>query len=370
MGVRSDLFEAAVWTMRRLWPVRRRQAVRSIFVLRNNDLGDVVVMTPLFEALRRAYPEARIVAGVLSGSRAILEANPYLDEVVACNAPWCNHRVGRNNLGQALRYIFFSREARGLAAERFDVGIDLFGNGFGSMLLLRMGIPIRLGRRGWAGGHSGATACLDYDASASVAKSSLDFLRLLQPEADFDIALKPQLFLRQAERDEAERFWREYELREGKRRPRVIYAPGAGFRQKQWPIERFAELARRLEGEVNACVLGSCGDAAMGEAIAKGVLHVRNRCGTATIRQSMALIATADLVLCHGSFVMHVAPAFDRPAILLLTRLFDPQQHRALWEVAGLHHQMYPCAKEMHVHVDAVEEKARQLLGLAVLQPQ
>jgi hypothetical protein len=67
---------------------------------------------------------------------------------------------------------------------------------------------------------------------------------------------------------------------------------------------------------------------------------------------------------------MHVAPAFDRPAILLLTRLFDPQQHRALWEVAGLHHQMYPCAKEMHVHVDAVEEKARQLLGLAVLQPQ
>ncbi len=31
---------------------------RSIFVLRNNDLGDLLVVTPLFEALRRRIPEA------------------------------------------------------------------------------------------------------------------------------------------------------------------------------------------------------------------------------------------------------------------------------------------------------------------------
>lgn len=370
MGVKRSLLEAAVWTMRRLWPVRRQRAVQSIFVLRNNDLGDVAVITPLFEALRRAYPEARIVAGVLSGARAILEANPYLDAVVACNAPWCHHRVGRNNLGQALRYIFLSREAQGLAAERFDVGIDLFGNGFGSMLLLRMGIPIRLGRRGWAGGHRGATACLDYDASISVAQSSLDFLRLLKPEDDFDIALKPQLFLRQGERDEAERFWRMYEAVDGPRRPRVIYAPGAGIPQKQWPIDRFALLTRRLEGEVQGCVLGSAGEAVLGEAIAKGVAQVRNRCGTASIRQSMALIATADLVLCHGSFIMHVAPAFDVPTVLLLTRIFDPAQHHALWEVEGLHHALYPRANELQVQVDEVEAQVRQQLGLPALQLQ
>lgn len=370
MGVKRSLLEAAVWTMRRLWPVRRRRAVRSIFVLRNNDLGDVVVVTPLFEALRRAYPEAYIVAGVLNGARPILEANPYLDEVVVCTAPWSHHRAGRKNLPRALGYIFFSREARRLAAERFDVGIDVVGSTLGSLLLLRLGCPVRLGRKGYAGGHTGATAYLENFASTSVARNAIDFVRLLKPDADDAIAAKPQLYLSEAEREEAERFWRVYETSAGSRRSRVIYAPGAGIPQKQWPIERFANLARRLEGEVQACVLGSAGDAVLGEAIAKGVTQVRNRCGTATIRQSMALIATADLVLCHSSFVMHIAAAFDKPTVLLLTRLFDPEKHRALWEVEGLHHALYPRANEMQVQVDEVETQARQLLGLPVPQLQ
>lgn len=370
MGVKRSLLEAAVWTMRRLWPVRRPRAVQSIFVLRNNDLGDVAVITPLFEALRRAYPDAYIVAGVLNGAQPILEANPYIDEIAACNAPWNHHRVGRKNLLRALGYIFFSREARWLAAERFDVGIDVVGSAFGAMLLLRMGCPVRLGRKGYAGGHTGATAYLEDFASTSVARNAIDFVGLLKPDLGDGIAARPQLFLREAEREEAERFWRIDESGGGPRLPRVVYAPGAGIPQKQWPIDRFALLARRLEGVVQGCVLGSAGDAVLGEAIAKGVAQVRNRCGTASIRQSMALIATADLVLCHGSFIMHIAPAFDVPAVLLLTRLFDPAQHHALWEVEGLHHALYPRANEMQVQVDEVEAQVRQQLGLPALQLQ
>jgi len=362
MGLRRSMLEVLVCAMRRAWRFRAPQGPRSIFVLRNNDLGDVAVITPLFEALRRSYPEARIVAGVLSGSEAILEGNPYLSAVVACNAPWHNHKVSKKNLRAVLRYIFFSAEAARLTAERFDVGIDVTGSAFGSMLLMRMGIPVRLGRKGYAGGHTGATAYLEDISATSVAKNAIEFVRLLQDDADLDIAPKPQLFLREAELAEARKVWTETgERREGKV-PRIIFAPGAGLPQKQWPAESFVALARRFAGRVSVRILGSAADAPLGEAITSGQPQVRNLCGQTSIRQSMALIATADLVVCHGSFVMHVAAAFHTPAVVILTRLFDPKLHAVLWEVEGLHHQMFPQGDEAQVSVDAVEEKIRELL--------
>src|SRR3954462_9423429 len=65
----------------------------SIFVLRNNDIGDLLVTTPLFEALRRRFPASNIVAGVGRWNLETLSGNPHLSEVVEVNAPWNNKYV-------------------------------------------------------------------------------------------------------------------------------------------------------------------------------------------------------------------------------------------------------------------------------------
>src|SRR4051794_32832229 len=61
-----------------------------IFVLRNNDIGDLLVITPLFEALRRRFPDAWIAAGVGSWNRQVLEHNLHLDQLIEVNGPWHN----------------------------------------------------------------------------------------------------------------------------------------------------------------------------------------------------------------------------------------------------------------------------------------
>lgn len=87
MGIKRSLLEISVTAMRMVHRYRKAKAPLSILVLRNNDLGDVVTVTPLFQALRSAFPDSRIVAAVGSWAREILSNNPYVSEVVECNAP-------------------------------------------------------------------------------------------------------------------------------------------------------------------------------------------------------------------------------------------------------------------------------------------
>ena len=63
---------------------------KKIFVLRNNDLGDVLVTTPLIAGLRIAFPNCHIAIGVGQWAKPLLHQNPNLDQIISCDAPWHN----------------------------------------------------------------------------------------------------------------------------------------------------------------------------------------------------------------------------------------------------------------------------------------
>ncbi len=56
--------------------------MKSVLVVRRDNIGDLVCTTPLFSALRRRYPGAWIGALVNSYNAAVLERSPDLDEVL------------------------------------------------------------------------------------------------------------------------------------------------------------------------------------------------------------------------------------------------------------------------------------------------
>ena len=88
MAWKRDAFELATRFCAMLAPRSAAPPAepRSIFVLRNNDLGDVLVVTPLFEALRRRFPSAKIVAGIGDWAAPVLAGNPHVDETLPVNA--------------------------------------------------------------------------------------------------------------------------------------------------------------------------------------------------------------------------------------------------------------------------------------------
>ena len=58
-----------------------QENVKNILVIKLRYLGDVVVSTPVFEALRHYYPKASITALVNDGTEAMLAGNPSIDRI-------------------------------------------------------------------------------------------------------------------------------------------------------------------------------------------------------------------------------------------------------------------------------------------------
>ena len=299
---------------------------RSIFVLRNNSLGDVLCTTPLFDALRRRFPHADIWAGIGPWARPILEHNPHITGVLDVAAPWTTQYVADTSWSAVWRYIYRSPEVDAIRARRCDVGIDVVGSHVGQLLLRRAGVGYRVGLSGYRGGQSLMQRSASFREDRHVSQLSLDLAELLGA-TDLPPA-RPQLFLTDVERAVAEARWTEFGAT-GKRR--IVLTPGAGLPEKRWPADRFKTLTERLlaRGDAFPLVLGAAGESSL---LASAAAPNVATCGESSLRKTFAMIATADGVVCNSSVALHAAAAFNRPTVLVLGPAFpSARAHEALW---------------------------------------
>ena len=79
------------------WSDSHREPV-SYIVFRLDALGDVVLTTPLFRALKSAHPGSRLTVVVLPYVKPLLVTNPYIDEILTLpliNPQWLPMRLRR-----------------------------------------------------------------------------------------------------------------------------------------------------------------------------------------------------------------------------------------------------------------------------------
>src|ERR1700677_209707 len=94
------------------------QNIKRLAVFKMRNIGDVLIITPLLRALRETFPQARITVVVNSGTEAMLDHNPHIDEVLV----YPREKNGRS-LFQRLRDEL--KLAGELRRRRFDLTIGL-----------------------------------------------------------------------------------------------------------------------------------------------------------------------------------------------------------------------------------------------------
>ena len=106
----------------------------------------------------------------------------------------------------------------------------------------------------------------------------------------------------------------------GGQAPRVALVPCSRWEAKNWPPERFAEVARRLSVEkgVSIYVLGGASDRDACGALADEVGgDVVNLCGKTSLVEMAGTLREMDLVITVDSGPMHVAAALGVPVLAL-----------------------------------------------------
>lgn len=298
----------------------------------------MLVATPLLKGLKTAFPDSKVSIGVGDWAMPLLENNPYVDEIVACNAPWHNKQNCKyptnspKTFLKGLIYVLFSKEARNITSKQFTHAIDMLGSRQGSWLMRRCGIPHRFGVQGYAGGDKSCKSNVVFREDKKVAEAGLAFLSLLDDDYEIEVEPQPIINLTQSEISWAKDKWEEKQTRT----KHIIIAPGAGYPEKSWGDENFTKLVETIYIQSNymICIIGSEQDRNridMKTSTRSGN-RVLNYCGKLSLRQSAALVCRSDFVITNSSLTMHLAGSFKIPSITVLGKCFDSAKlHREQW---------------------------------------
>ena len=248
----------------------------ELLALRALKLGDLLVAVPALRAIRRGYPDHRLVLAMPGWLEPIVDLVEGVDALLP--TPGLDHPLP-------------------LPPGRIDVAVNLHGSGGESRGLLNALQPRRkVGHRspGWDGPE-----WLD-GIHERVRWARLVSWHQLPADPDDVAILRPE--------------------RPSVAPGAVVVHIGAFYGSRQWPVERFAEVIARLRAEGERVVLtGSAAERerALDTAARCGVPAADVLAGVLGLGEFAAVIAAASLVITADTGAAHLASAYRRPSVVL-----------------------------------------------------
>jgi ADP-heptose:LPS heptosyltransferase len=313
---------------------------RRILVCNWAHLGDVLLTLPAIGWVRRRYPNAEI--GLLTGSWAAPLVDDIRDQFARVHYIDHFNLIRSGALGARLKRHRQTAQAAipEIRAAGYDLAIDFYPFfPSAAFTLWRAGIPARVG---WTSGGLSAfhTHRVDrVDADRHAIDYQRDILARLAPDA-------PPAFgdLRPAYPRATPRGPLPAPLDDGA--PYVLIHTGTGQPAREWPPERWTELARRLTEEGRRVVMIGHGarEAARNAAITAAVPGMINLTGAVDWGGLVDIVAGCDGLYGLESVASHIAAVFDKPVTVVFGGMTNPRQWGPMTAQARIVTFPTPCA--------------------------
>ena len=294
-----------------------------ILITRTDRIGDLVLTTPLFKAVREKFPKAWIAAAVFLEHREIVQGNPYLDEVILYDKKGTEHGLwGQFLFSQKLRH------------NKFDVVVHAHGTNRMHLAAWLAGIPVRIGydrRAPWALSH-----VLPYNKKEGKKQEAEYLFELLEPlgmifpreiTTFFPVSYRSVRSLENLclfHKIPQERSW-------------IVLNPSASDVTKMWPAERFAELVTQIQRDRPGVFLaiGTSQDRPIIEKLTKSTsVPVFDLSGRLSLGMLGALIKRSALLVSNDSGPVHIATAVGAPVVSIFGR-YEPGLGPERWHPLG-----------------------------------
>jgi len=272
--------------------------VNTILIIQTAHMGDVILALPVAQRLHRQFPQATVHFLVRKGNEKLLHHHPAIDHIHI----WDKTRNKTANL------LKLTGELR---RQRFDLAVNL--QRFFSSGLIMAAVPAKV-----KVGFDKNPLSFFYDRKMPhriprqptgdylhEVERNLSVLRDFAPTA----IERPRLYPGPAD-------W-EKVAPHVQQRPYFVIAPASVWFTKQWPPERWRELARALPAGSPVYLIGSPADSPLADKVANGLSNAVNLCGEFSLLQSAALMKEAERVFVNDSAPMHLASAMNAPVTVV-----------------------------------------------------
>jgi len=346
LGVAGSLIPRLIWRPRR----DTGQGIRNILVIEPWLIGDVVLVTPVLQALRARFPDARLSLLGKPHAAELLRNSGLVDDVIEFDLPWTANTHKYRPSRYDRRAI---RDLLGLLRRcEFDLTIDCRMDIRSNVVAFATGAPRRIGYD-FGGGSYLLTDALT--AAPDDHHKVDDWLALLGPLGDSGYrghvsstaagaSYKPRLSVTPGERAEAVRRLGALGCMEGD----VIVGvhPGASQPRRRWPLEDFAWVIDSLVARDSETVPAPASlESSQVRASTVRVLvfvdpenygvdmklQTDARFIRTSLREMMAAFTLCDVVICNDSGPMHIADALQVPVVGIFTT-GNPVWHRPYGE--------------------------------------
>ena len=283
--------------------------MENILVVKLSAIGDVIHALPVSYAIKEQYPKAHLTWVVEPTAYAILEDNPYIDELILFE------KAKFRSIGGFLCEIGPFRKR--LRVRHYDASLDLQGLFKSAAIVFNAGAKLRIGTSNMReGAHLVSRPVRGAHARGHIVERYLDVARALGCVVD---EVRFPVSVSERDRMAAETLLAREGVPEG--RTFVTFAIGANWPNKRWPVEHFAALADRLYHAHYVPVL--VGGGRLDETLAQDIMRASeippvNLVGRTNLKQLAHIFTRAALVLGGDTGPVHLAAGLGTPTVMLM----------------------------------------------------
>ncbi len=338
-------------------------SVREILVIKFLGMGSILQATPLFQALKRRYPQARITLLTFFANRGLAEFEIGVDDFVMVNPT-----RPRRFAGSTIRSLWKLRK------KRFDIVINLeFYATFGTLYTLMLKKRFAMAFGGFAPYRDKFFHdFVSYDNTRHVQEKFLAFARRLgydgptPPLASLH-ADRPAHVVAELERRLG------FELARDDYRILVNINTGEMAPHRRWPADHFRTVVEELSRQdgVRCLLIGGPGDREYVDRFQASLSRpeaVVNLAGRASLTELIALMEISNLYLGNDSGPLHFAVCAGLPVLAL----FGPESPEVYGPPATSRNTVLyraePCGPCLNIYTDK-NSKCQDNICLRRIEP-
>ena len=270
--------------------------IKSVLVIRPDRLGDVVLSTPVYETLKKAFPHLHITALVDNAQTGLLADNPNIDRVLAYDPRQ------PLNIFRQLRDNYFDLTLT--LNKKFSATATFFS--LSSDAKIRVGYNHK--ENAWA--HN-IRVPVEGPARHET-ENNLEVLRTLGIQK---IESQPQLYFSQDESKKIADIMQQF--RSSQNQPIVLVKSGTRIAKWGWPWEKFKTVIEQLLKTTQVWVVNGPGEEAELKTAIANMQKKPQLLPLLSAKELALLMKECDVLFCNHTGIMHLASAVNKPACVI-----------------------------------------------------